>query len=778
MARILLFLTILTYQPYLPASFTSASPPLDLQLVSVGSFRLTSIQDDKPLTERQIEDLLNVPIEDEQLARQILRRGISFRLTPEKLAGLLKLGVGEKTRQALEEKDELTAYEGVSKETNPARRKNLAKEFLLKYPNSFNSEKVTAELRNAELVEFELEFQTFFSKPNSAGLEKVLALGRDLLQRNPDAVVIIQVIPRLAVATGKGVIGNFYDNLEQSREYANQALKLLENPSPPPGINPQTYDQIRASNLFLVYQSLGLYQLRQSDPDPDQATALLTKAADLAAGSKGGLSANDSITFWLRALARDMKLQKLGDDFRPLPKEQRLGRQGQTLCAEMTALIGQLTPDYLQVITLSARADSSQSPQLSQLSEQASEAIKLLTTGVRSCTGGRGSLIGTLPDEEKRVALVIGVEDYLDAQAGKFNFAAADARDLANVLIQHGSFRKEQVVLLATGEAADHQPIRNVILRQLAELPKRVPQDGLLLIYFAGHSFEQGGKSYLLAADSFTGSESILADTAISIEQLKEKILASGVGQVMLIFDAFRLAPVSESIVRQLSFDIRKNEVTAFATLLSASVDQRAHESAANKHSLFTIALLEASKGKAASKARGVTLDDLIKYLETTVPRKAGAGAEQLPQAKAEGYEKEDLVMFQSTSTVQAESRNPTPSELIRNSKTIQVRSRSVYMNKAILEAELRKVPEFQYLKLTFVEEGKEPDLVIEIKLPVLTWNWNYTVTHRTSNTILVSGKMRGLTDDSVSPNLAKALVKSLLDLRDPAQKSGSQKEN
>ena len=162
-------------------------------------------------------------------------------------------------------------------------------------------------------------------------------------------------------------------------------------------------------------------------------------------------------------------------------------------------------------------------------------------------------------------------------------------------------------------------------------------------------------------------------------------------------------------------------------------------------------------------------MEDLIKYLQSNVPREAGANA-QSPQIVDGGYEKEDLVVFQSTAT-QAETRKPTPSELIRNSKTIQVRPRSVYMNKAVLEAELRKVPEFQNLKLTFAEEGKDADLLIEVRLPFLTWTWNYTVTHRPTNTSLLSGKMGGLTDNSVSPNLAKVLVKSLLDLRDPPQK-------
>lgn len=769
MARILLFLTILANQLYLPVLFTSASPQLDLQLVSVGSFRLTGVQDDKPLTEQQIEDLLNVPMEDEQLARQILQRGISFRLTPEKLAGLLKLRAGEKTRQALEEKEELAAYEELSKETNPARRLKLGKDFLQKYPRNLNSAKVTAEIRKAELDVFDVEFRAFSNKPDAAGLEKVLSLGRDLLQQQPNVGTNIQVNSTLALATSKGMIGNFYNDLNRSREYANQALKLLESTVPPAGIDSQTYGQLRASNLGAVYQSLGICMIRQPVPDSQrmatlqEAINLLTKATEL----KEGSSASDPITYWLRAQARESIFQMLGDEYRVLPKAQRIGKQGQALCTAMTALVTQLSSDYFQVGVLSSRTQSSQ---LTQLRDQAEEAIKLLQTGDRPCLGGRTRLIDELPSEEKRAALIIGVEDHQDTQAGKFNFAAADARDVATVLIQHGGFRKEQVVLLATGEAADHQPIRSLILRQLAELSKRVPQDGLLLIYFAGHSFQQGGKSYLLAADSFTDSEDILADTAINVEQLKEKILASGAGQVMLIFDAFRRTPVSESFVHQLSFDVRKNEVTAFATLLSASTGQRSYESTAKKHGVFTSALLEAGKGKAASKAGGVTLEDLTKYLQSAVPREAGANT-QSPQVVMEGYEKEDLVVFQSTAT-QAEARKPTPSELIRNSKTIQVRARTMYMDKTVLEAELRKVPEFQNLKLTFVEEGKDADLVIEVRLPFLTWTWNYTVTHRPTNISLLSGKMGGLTDNSVSPNLAKALVKSLLDLRDAPQKT------
>ncbi|MEK7831066.1 MAG: hypothetical protein AAB401_08275 [Acidobacteriota bacterium] len=718
-------------------------------------------QDDRKLKRGTIEQLLKLEVGDEVIAGQIRKFGIDFRVDSETLDSLSKLGAGERTKQALRQHEERAAYEEFSNEKNPAKRLSLGRAFLQKYPLNSEAPKIKAELLKVELEVFETAYQAYSDKPTLSGLDQVVKLGQGLLaSQGIDRGLIVPVTLKMALAAHKGMIGNFYSDLERSRGYANRALKDLEDPTPPPGFDGQTFGKLRADGLSMIYQSLGLCLLRQPAPDSEQAISYLTKAAEF----KGSPAANDPITYWLRALARSVNFQKLNDEFRNLPKGQRISGKGQSLCGRITEIVNQQVSDYTEVLSLSGRNDSS------QLKDEAAEALKLLVTGERPCIGGRSGLIDELPDEEKRFALVVGVEENLDKTAGKFNYAASDARDVADALIRQGGFRKEQVVVLATGEAAERQPVRSIILQQLEELPNRVQQDGLLLIYFAGHNFEQGGKSYLLAADSLTNSESLLANTAISVEQLKERIRASGSGQVMLIFDSFRRTPVSENFARQLTFDVRKNEVTAFATMLSAGVGQRANESAAKKHGIFTAALLEASRGKAANKARSVTLEDLIKYLQDTVPREAqreaGASAEQLPLAVVEGYEKEDLVVFQSTNAAQAEA-GKRPSELIRQSKTIQVRSGSVYMDKSVLEAELRKVPEFQNLKLTFAEEGKDADIVVEVRLPFLTWNWNYTVTHRPTKTSLFSGKMGGLTDNSVSPKLAQVLVKRLLELRD-----------
>src|SRR5437763_16831948 len=58
--------------------------------------------------------------------------------------------------------------------------------------------------------------------------------------------------------------------------------------------------------------------------------------------------------------------------------------------------------------------------------------------------------ITELPGKQKRWALVIGVDQYQDAQIGRLSGAANDARTLAAALTAYSGFPADQVILLAT----------------------------------------------------------------------------------------------------------------------------------------------------------------------------------------------------------------------------------------------------------------------------------------------------------------------------------------
>lgn len=716
------------------------------------------IQNDRPLTLKQIEQLIESGIDDEVIAREIDGRGLSFRFPPATFEQLVKRGAGERTRQALMRQEERAAYTAyLNEKRDPAERLALGKEFLRRHPRSEHAAEVESGNRRATRDVFDAAYKAFSANPGAAGLDRLLTMGREILSKAPDRAVAAQVTTQLALATGRGMIGGFYSDLEQSQAYANQALNLLGETTPPPGLDAAEYARLRAN----IYQCQGLYLLRQPNPAAERAIDFLTKAAQ----SKDSPSANDPNTYWLRALARDLIYQKLIEKYQALPKGQRTGRQGQSICAEMNPITGAQVEDYTRVISLSEASGSR------RLHEEALSALKSLLTTDRPCLAGRVELFDELPAEEKRFALVIGVEDYLDERAGKFNYAASDARDVADALQQRMGFRNDRVVLLATGEPAERQPLRSVILRRLADLPALVSEDGLLLIYFSGHVVERGGKNYLLPSDALTGNDSLLAETAISVERVKELIRASGVGQVMLILDAFRREPLSDSLVRGargLTFDTRNQEAAAFAMLLATGVGQRSYESQAKKQGYFTAAMLEALKGRAAVGGREVTLDRLVNYLQANVQAEAqrdlGAVAQQRPLAIIEGYQSDELAL--ATSDGGAPPAKPEPAELLRAARTIHVISDTIYLRSQLLTDELLKQPDFQALGLRIVPEAKDADLVVKVTLPFLSWTWTYVVTHQASNTQLANGKIRELTAGFASPKLAKDMAARLQALR------------
>lgn len=737
------------------ALFTSSHAAL----VSTSAKAPPSLQDFRQLTLKQVEQLIESRIDDEVVAREIRERGLAFRLPEATFEQLVRRGAGAQTRQALLLQEERAAYTAYSNEKqDPARRLALGKDFLRRHPRSEHAEAVNSGNRRATLEIFDVAYKAFSANPGSASLDRLLATGREILGRAPDRAVNAQVTSQLALATGRGMFGGFYSDLEQSRAYASQALELLKETTPPPGLDAEEYARLRANSLSLLNQCQGLYLLLQQDPDAEHAIDFLTKAAE----SKDGPSANDPNTYWLRARARDLIYQKLIGKYQALPKGRRTSKQGQSLCAEINPIANNLIEDYARVISLSAASGSP------QLHEEALAALKSLSTTDRPCLAGRTELLDELPAEENRFALVIGVEDYLDERAGKFNYAASDARAVAETLQQRAGFRKDRIVLIATGEPAERQPLRSVILRQLANLPDRVSGDGLLLIYFAGHVVERGGKSYLLPSDALTGNDALLAETAVGVERIKESIRASGAGQVMLVFDAFRREPLGEAFKRGLTFDTRNQEAAAFAMLLATSVGKRAYESQARKQGYFTAALIDALKGRAAGGGREVTLDRLVNYLQTNVPAEAqrdlGAGAEQRPTALIEGYRSDELTLAVSESG--APSAKPDPAELTRAARTILVRSKTIYLRPKLLEDELLKQPDFQALGLKIVTDVKEADLVVDVTLPFLSWTWTYVVTHQASNTQLANGKIREITAGFASPKLAKDMATQLQSLR------------
>jgi hypothetical protein len=267
--------------------------------------------------------------------------------------------------------------------------------------------------------------------------------------------------------------------------------------------------------------------------------------------------------------------------------------------------------------------------------------------------------VKSLPSQAKRYALIIGVDKYQDKQITTLGGATNDAKTLAEALVRYAGFQSDQVILLASDQPDERQPTRGNILRRLSNLRSIAPKDGLLLVAFAGHGMERNNRAYLLPADAqVSGDISLLEDTAINVEILKERIRDTGVSQVIVMLDACRNDPagrsdtpnpLTENYMRGFNFDVRNKEVSAFATLYATQVGQRAYEYTEKKQGYFTWAVVEGLRGGAANQRGEVTLSNLIKFVEENVPKRIaldlGTGKRQQPFSVLEGYKADELVV-------------------------------------------------------------------------------------------------------------------------------------
>lgn len=263
------------------------------------------------------------------------------------------------------------------------------------------------------------------------------------------------------------------------------------------------------------------------------------------------------------------------------------------------------------------------------------------------------------PSKAKRWALVIGVDKYRDPQISPLKGSDNDARTLADALVRYAGFPPDQVILMATDQPEERQPTRVNILRRLSNFTSVVPKDGLLVVSFAGHGMERNGQAFLLPTDAQISEDvSFLEETAVSVSRIKDRVRATGVGQVIFLLDACRNDPggradapnqLTQGYVNAFNFDVRNREVQAFATFYATAIGQRAYEYTERKQGYFTWAIVEGLKGAAANPNGEVTLAGLVSYVQATVPKRIGidlgAGKQQRPFAIIEGYRADDLVI-------------------------------------------------------------------------------------------------------------------------------------
>ncbi|HLF83858.1 MAG TPA: caspase family protein [Blastocatellia bacterium] len=418
-------------------------------------------------------------------------------------------------------------------------------------------------------------------------------------------------------------------------------------------------------------------------------------------------------------------------------------------------------------------------------------------TDPRGLTVKPGEKVGALPGSEKRWALIIGIDTYEDPQINRLEAASNDAKELAAVLISHGGFPRDQVIILASDGPPRNRPSRGNILRRLSNLKGVVPPEGLLVVAFAGHGIERGGRAYLLPGDAqMSENLALLEETAINVEVIRTWIRHTGVGQVLMIIDACRNDPIAgrgdeenvltEAYTRGFSFDVRNQEVTAFATLYATDIGHRAYEDRERKQGYFSSALVEGLKGGAADVNGEVTLGRLVRYLEETVPkqlsRDLGKDKKQRPFAVIEGYKADELVIAlaplkvasnvatRAADEMKAKAAGADPAKLLSSVRTIFVASSTKFLKPSQLENEIRKKPEFKTLGLRIVNDKKLADLEIQLdRTSPISFFYTFSIFNPETGILVTSGKVLSWDGHKAATEMANLIVKQIQAARAPA---------
>src|SRR6202167_1501973 len=153
------------------------------------------------------------------------------------------------------------------------------------------------------------------------------------------------------------------------------------------------------------------------------------------------------------------------------------------------------------------------------------------------------ALFGTAARAEKRVALVIGNNDYKNVP--KLQKAVNDARTMGDTLKQLGFS-----VMVAENQT------QQAFSQTLLAFDAAVGPGDTAFFFYAGHGFEIAGQNFLLPTDvpaAGEGQEELVRDASVLADRIIERLQNKNVRTAILVFDACRNNPFERSGTRALA---------------------------------------------------------------------------------------------------------------------------------------------------------------------------------------------------------------------------------
>jgi hypothetical protein len=243
----------------------------------------------------------------------------------------------------------------------------------------------------------------------------------------------------------------------------------------------------------------------------------------------------------------------------------------------------------------------------------------------------------------RKYALIVGINEYKSKDIPALRYAVRDANALYKVITdpRRGDFPDRFVTLLT--DSSGTLPTAANIGRSLTRIRTQARENDLVLVFFSGHGYEEGGRAYLLPTDADLEA---LDYTAIERDAFVRQIDNIVANKVVVVLDACHAGGISrggkgvgEDAALSGRYYDQFSTSQGRAFIASCSGGQLSWEDEKSGHGVFTESLVRGLAGDADTTPEDglVTLFELRRFLEEDVSGWARRhGKEQQPQVNLE----------------------------------------------------------------------------------------------------------------------------------------------
>lgn len=221
----------------------------------------------------------------------------------------------------------------------------------------------------------------------------------------------------------------------------------------------------------------------------------------------------------------------------------------------------------------------------------------------------------------RRVAFIVGVQDYLDKTIDSVVYAENDVNEISKALVRLGLAPRDITTLVSA------QATKTVIDSRLSKTIKSLSKDDVFYLYYAGHGFAENNTNYITCHDTQLND---LANTSIPLQDILTQLKESDVKQSVIFIDACESGLPIDTSIRRMYSHMSEEELEEFLAKAEGTIcfsackaDEGSYSHPKIKHGVWSYHVIQALSGDAPEalvNRKTITPASLQNYLSKQVP--------------------------------------------------------------------------------------------------------------------------------------------------------------